>query len=471
MKKPKLLLINPYIYDFAAYDLWLKPLGLLYLAAVLEENGCDVILLDAMDRWHPDVLNLQKRTAPRSKKYNDGYFYKESVDKPVEFRRIPRHYSRYGMPPELMRKNLEKISTEHRIDMVLITSGMTYWYRGAHEAITMTREFFPDAKILLGGIYATLFYEFAKRHSGADTVFKGESEQSVLRFISEHTGLKIKKEYQGYDDYPFPAYHLYPKLSYAAMMTSRGCPYNCSFCATHEFTNIFKRRNPFKVAEEIEFYSTWYGIKDISFYDDALFVNADHHIKPILKRVIDRRLDMRFHTPNGLFAKLLDADLAELLVQSGFKTIRLSYETKNPERQLKMKKVNDADLESALDRLGAAGFPRQEVVVYLIMGLPYQTPGEVAESIHYVNSLGAKVSLSSFSPIPNTAEWETAVHEFGFPVDQPLLTNKSVYPLKNENFTYDEFERLKSLAITANKKLILADDITELTVSDYNVYA
>lgn len=471
MKKPKLLLINPYIYDFAAYDLWLKPLGLLYLAAVLEENGCETLLLDAMDRWHPDVLALQGRVSPRTKRYGDGYFYKENVEKPAAFRHIQRHYSRYGLPPEPMRANLERIKHEHDIDMVLVTSGMTYWYRGVHETIGMTREIFPDSKILLGGIYATLFHAYAQRFSGADAVFKGESERSVLQYVSEITGLPVKKQYAGYDDFPLPAYHLYPKLDYAAMMTSRGCPYSCSFCATHEFTDTFKRRSPEKVVEEIEFYAAERKIKDISFYDDALFVNADKHIKPILRQVIDKQVNVRFHTPNGLFAKLIDTELAELLVGSGFKTIRLSYETKNADRQQQMKKVNDTDLENALVRLASAGFQRHEAVIYLIMGLPHQSPQEVQDSIDYVHQLGAKVSLSSFSPIPNTQEWDIVVNEYGFPPDEPLLTNKSVYPLESELFSTNDFERLKAMAIDGNRKIMKPDDKTELTVSDYNVYA
>ena len=173
MKKPKLLLINPYIYDFAAYDLWSKPLGLLYLAGVLEQNGCDIFLLDALDRWHPEVLKLQHRTTPKSRTYGDGHFYKEAVAKPEEFSNVRRTYSRYGMPPDLLRSNLEKIRNDHAIDAILVTSGMTYWYRGVHEVIRMCREIFPAAKILLGGIYATLFTGFAQRQSGADFVFKG----------------------------------------------------------------------------------------------------------------------------------------------------------------------------------------------------------------------------------------------------------------------------------------------------------
>jgi pyruvate-formate lyase-activating enzyme len=471
MKKPKLLLINPYIYDFAAYDLWSKPLGLLYLAGVLEENGCEIIFLDAMDRWHPDVLKLQNRTFPKSKRYGDGHFHKETVLKPPEFSHVRRHYSRYGMSPEVLRTNLGKIRAENRIDAILVTSGMTYWYSGVHEAIAYCREFFPRTRIFLGGIYATLFTEFAKNNSGADFVLKGEGEQPVLKLISELLRRPLQKHYSGYDDYPLPAYHLYPKLDYVAMMSSRGCPYSCSFCATHEFTELFSRRKPEKVFREIEHYVSERHIKNITFYDDALFVNAENHIKPILRMVIAKRLAVHFHTPNGLFAKLLDEELAELLVESGFKTIRLSYETKNANRQEQMRKVSDDDLEKALRNLEQAGFPKHEAVVYLIMGLPHQKPSEVEESIRYVHGLGARVSLSSFSPIPHTPEWEIAVHQLGFPADRPLLTNKSTYPLRSDHFTEMDFERLKSLGIEANKELTPDTRKAELEISDYNVYA
>jgi radical SAM superfamily enzyme YgiQ (UPF0313 family) len=471
MKRPKLLLINPYIYDFAAYDLWSKPLGLLYLAGVLEDNGCEIILLDAMDRWHPDVLKIQNRSFPKSKPYGDGHFHKETVAKPHEFSLVPRHYSRYGMPPEVLRSNLEKIKRIHHVEAVLVTSGMTYWYRGVHEAIALCREIFPELRILLGGIYATLFTDFAQKYSGADFVLKGEGEQPVLNLLAEMLHLPRQKRYAGYDDYPLPAYHLYPQLDYVAMMTSRGCPYSCSFCATHEFTGSFSRRQPEKVFREIEWYAAGRQIKNITFYDDALFVNAENHIKPILKRVIAQHLDVHFHTPNGLFAKLLDEELAELLAESGFKTIRLSYETKNADRQKQMGKVNDGDLEKALNNLERAGYARHEAVVYLMMGLPNQRPLEVEDSIRYVHGLGARVSLSSFSPIPHTPEWQIAVQQFKFPVDQPLLTNKSAYPLKSDDFTELDFDRLKFLGIESNKKLTPDTKKTELQISDYNVYA
>lgn len=461
MRRLRVLLINPYIYDFAAYDLWSKPLGLLYLAALLAENGCETVLLDAMDRWHPDVLRWQQLSAPRSKPYGDGHFCREKTEKPACFAHVRRYYCRYGMPPAVMADNLDKIRAQAMPDVILVTSGMSYWYQGVHDAIAMCRRQFPGVRVVLGGIYATLYPEHAQRHSGADVVVSGEGERPLLALLRDWLQLPTLRNYAGYDDYPPPAYHLYPRLQYVAMLTSRGCPFRCPFCATHQFTSHFVRRQPDKVLAEMEHYVTRRAITDIAFYDDALFVQAEQHIKPILRGVIERSWPVRFHTPNGLFARLLDAELAELLVASGFKTVRLSYETKDPLRQRQMGKVDDSDLARAIRHLGLAGLPAREVTVYLLMGLPGQQPKEVEDSIRYVHSLGARVSLSLFSPLPGTPEWEVAVRHYGFPADEPLYGNKSVYPLQNPAFPETEFERLKKLALTCNRRLGDSDQAEE----------
>ena len=61
----KILLINPYIYDFACYDLWKKPLGFLYIASILKDCGCNVTLIDCMDRFHPDIKEKYQKLSER----------------------------------------------------------------------------------------------------------------------------------------------------------------------------------------------------------------------------------------------------------------------------------------------------------------------------------------------------------------------------------------------------------------------
>src|SRR4030042_589548 len=147
---PHILLINPWITDFAAYNLWIKPLGLLHIASFLRENGGRVTLIDCLYSNH------------KSNDYGDGKFYKTKIEKPFPIKPIPRHYSRYGIPEGVL---LEKFSRIEKPDLICITSGMTYWYPGLFKAIKMVKEFFKKVPILLGGIYATLCYENAVKYS------------------------------------------------------------------------------------------------------------------------------------------------------------------------------------------------------------------------------------------------------------------------------------------------------------------
>ena len=76
---------------------------------------------------------------------------------------------------------------EEKPDLIGITSGMTYWYPGVFKLIEITKKFFQGIPIILGGIYATLCYDHAKKHSGADIVFKSGIELDAAKLISELT--------------------------------------------------------------------------------------------------------------------------------------------------------------------------------------------------------------------------------------------------------------------------------------------
>jgi hypothetical protein len=158
VKQYSFLLINPPLYDFAAYDLWAKPWGLLAIAALLKQRGATVTLLDCLDRYHPSFQNV-KSTA-----WGCGHFAYEEVNKPPVLKDIPRKYKRYGLPHEVINTELQKMGQP---DVVLVTSSMTYWYPGVHEIISIIKKRFPHVPVFLGGIYATLCKEHAQNYSGA----------------------------------------------------------------------------------------------------------------------------------------------------------------------------------------------------------------------------------------------------------------------------------------------------------------
>ena len=187
--------------------------------------------------------------------------------------------------------------------------------------------------------------------------------------------------------------------------------------------------------------------KNISFYDDALLLNKQKHIIPILRGIIQKKLPLTFHTPNGLHVGEIDYELALLFKKAGFRSLYLSQETFE-EKLIKKScpKISPDGLDKALDHLERAGFVREQINVYLMVGFPDQIISGIRESILKVRSLGAKARLSYFSPIPGTADWEKIISR-GYlnEDDDPLLHNKLVFPYMWGNISSDEFESLKKM--------------------------
>jgi radical SAM superfamily enzyme YgiQ (UPF0313 family) len=430
---PHILLINPWIVDFAAYNFWVKPLGILYIASLLRENGFRVTLIDCLD------FNI------KTKRYGDGKFFKTKIEKPLVLKSIPRNYSRYGIPEEMLLKRLSFI--EEKPDLIGITSGMTYWYPGVFKLIEITKEFFKGIPVILGGIYATLCYEHAQRYSGADILFKGGNEWEALKLISEVTNSELITHNSkiSIDELPYPALDLYPQLDYVCISTSRGCPFHCTYCASPLLSKGFFRRNPLKVVEEIEYWTKKYRVKNIAFYDDALLIDPSKYIIPILREVIRRGIQCNFHTPNGLHIKELDEEVSNLLFQGRFKTIRLGFETSNEETQIETGgKVNNQEFLRAIKYLKRAGYTGQEIGVYIMAGLPGQRVGEVKESIAYVRETEARPMIVEYSPIPHTLLFEKAKKMSQFDIEnEPLFHNNSILPCQWEGFTLKDYKRLK----------------------------
>ena len=414
--------------------------------------------MDCMDRNHPQLLSFQGLSHAKDRGDGTGHFYKEFIDKPEILQSVPRRYGRYGIPHSLVQKELNAFSPP---DVILVTSGMTYWYPGVIEMITLLRKLFPKVPVILGGIYATLFPEHAREKSGADEVVCGAGEQACLHIADEVTGNRSDAHrYREIDDIPAPAYDLYSRLDSVALFTSQGCPYRCPFCASRILSGEYRKRQPSRVIEEIERLHNIQDVRHFAFYDDALLFRKEEHIVPMLDEVVARKIDVSFHTPNGIQPREMDGRLARLMRKAGFRTIRLSYESKSRVRQESMGlKVRDDDLIRAVGLLKEAGFDSQRLGSYVLMGLPGQDVGEVIDSMMFVLSLGIKVKLASFSPIPGTPCWQEAVECGSLDADtDPLLTNNSIYPLKSDSADYDTFVTLGTLAGTANRILNQGED-------------
>lgn len=431
--RPRLLLINPWIYDFAAYDYFARPLGLLHLAGWLGAQGAQVHLLDCLDVPHV-------QPGP----FGTGRYPKEIVPTPAALRDIPRRFGRYGIGEADFRARLAALP---RPNAVLVTSLMTYWYPGVIAAIALVREHFPGVPVILGGIYASLCPEHARTNSAADLVLPGPWETSLPPYLADlGLGQFSASVPADLDELPYPALDLLPHLSYIPILTSRGCPLDCDYCASRLLQPSYRRRRPAAVVAELVHWQERLGLKDAAFYDDALLLHFQDQLLLILEELARRGLSFRFHTPNGLQARLITKEVAGWLKRAGFTTLRLGVETTALGPQRPDRKLRAGELETALAHLQEAGFGPKEIGVYLLMGLPDQDEGEVAAAIRRVQQLGATPVLAQYSPIPGTALWPRAVAASRYDLaNEPLGHNNSVFPCRPQ-FSWDYYTRLKRLA-------------------------
>lgn len=419
----RILLVNPWIVDVAAYNFWLRPLGLYLLAEWLAERGAEVSLVDCLS------------PAPAPGKFPATRLTAEEMAVGA-----PKGLKRYGVNVEEYRRRLKSAGN---FDAVLVTSLLSWWHPGAQLAIKETRRFNPKARMAIGGVYPTLWPNHAAEFSGADATFSGPIElcgeelAAFLKLPAAPTNPHTHWWKLG----------LHDGQPYGGIRSARGCPERCTYCASRKLSDGFQARNAGEVAEELA--ALWsLGVREVAFYDDALLVGANERVFPAIEQAMATGARFRFQTPNGLHARLLDRKTALKMKALGFTGFRLSLETTDPDRSKATGgKVAKEEVAHAVAALLEAGVPPAAVGVYLLMGLPGQGAGEVEEGIRFVRGLGVRPYLAEFSPIPGTPEWENAKN-LGCVADDtdPLWTNNSLYLTTHGGWDAETVRRLKNLA-------------------------
>lgn len=431
----RVLLVNPWIYDFSAFDLWAVPMGLLYIGSFLKENGVEVYLLDLTDPFYS--LNYGMGEVYPKRKSGKGHYPKQVVEKPSILSFFPRRFKRYGIPPEDVEKILRKIPAPH---LIIMTSRMTYWYIGVRETVSFLRRFYPETKIILGGIYASLLPDHALNNSGADVVMEGPFEKHIKTF-EEFLDIKFSKFLPS-----LPCMELYIFKDFVPVLLSRGCPFRCSYCASYILYSEYSEYDSEIIIDYIIFHSERLNTPHIVFYDDALLYRKERKVYPVLRGLIKSGRKFQIHFPNALHARFVDEETAELIKESGGKSIFLGLEFYDERLQRDTGgKVNRDDFERAIRNLHRAGFTQKEIGVYIMAGYPFQDWREVKRSIDYVIDTGGLPKLAEYSPVPHTLDWEKAVKASPFPIEsEPLFHNNTIIPCRWEKFTFEDFLFLKS---------------------------
>ena len=237
--------------------------------------------------------------------------------------------------------------------------GITSTYSAFHQDAVKVAEVSKDlgALTVIGGGHASMYPKLLLEH--ADAVIVGAGESAFLELVEKHeqgksihdicgvhTGGSFteRKQIPNLDEIPFPARHLLPMDKYYKaqernvynmrnpvdfIVTSRGCPGNCCYCSIHSvWGNRWRGRSPENVADEIEFLTEKYGVREIHFYDDTINIGKKR-MHEICDEIINRGLDIKWQTPNGISHWNLNADLLKKMKASGCYRVVFGIESGN----------------------------------------------------------------------------------------------------------------------------------------------
>jgi radical SAM superfamily enzyme YgiQ (UPF0313 family) len=217
------------------------------------------------------------------------------------------------------------------------------------------------------------------------------------------------------DSLPFPAWHLMPPSLYrvvpilspnkgdlvAPVVTSRGCPYQCTFCASNiTWRNRFRKRSPKNIVDEIELLVKKFGVKEVHLTDDN-FTMIKNHAMAVCDEFIKRKINIFWQCPNGVRIDSLDLPLLEKMKQAGCYSVGLGIESGSPKILKKVKKSLDLKLvEEKLRLLKKVGI---RAYGFFILGLPGETRKTIRETIDFAkNNPFDRVWFNILTPYPGS---------------------------------------------------------------------
>jgi anaerobic magnesium-protoporphyrin IX monomethyl ester cyclase len=387
------------------------PLGVAYLAAYLLKKDFPVQVIDALGEAPERISAFKKETFLR------GLTFQEIIEK---------------IDPDT--------------DLIGISNLFSFAYPAVEELCRGIHKYHPDKKIILGGPHPSASYEeILKNIPDISFVAIGEGEETLFRLIQYLegnlevdglTGIALRDSHGQVirldstqriphleeEFIPFPARHLLPMENYikvqeshgpssgrwTSMLSSRGCPYGCKFCQSRRSKWI--GRSAGDVVDEIEHCIKEYGVTEFHFEDDMMTANKDRLIQ-ICDEILERKLRIKWQTPNGIRASLTDEEMLRKMRASGCVHITLAPES-GSERVLKdiIAKGKDFDLDQ-LKNCGEAGHKAGlKVAAFFILGFPGETLEDMEKTVAYGREL-AKVGVdeaafSLFIPLPGTPLWD-----------------------------------------------------------------
>ncbi|MEI6614121.1 MAG: radical SAM protein, partial [Chrysiogenales bacterium] len=244
---------------------------------------------------------------------------------------------------------------------------------------------------------------------------------------------------------------------YVPLLTSRGCPFHCNYCSSGLLNPVFQEMENESIVAEIfqrqqEFHSEHFII-----FDDALLINKKKRFGAVFSRLArELPTQVQFHAPNSLHTREIDEKTAAILKAARFKTLCLSFESLAPEiLRHSDNKVNQEQMEKAVNNLEKAGYRRSQLEVYLLFGYPGQTMADMEKALVFVGKRGLVPHLALFSPVPGTADFIRLQQQrvLSKPINL-LETNKLYFLYEKSGFSAAEIMLVKKMAMEiANRNL------------------
>ena len=466
MLLPKTLLINPpssfrQEYNIKRYSGKI-PLGLAYIGAVLEENNYPVKILDLC------ATNI-------SRKEGDVFVF-------GNWREISSIVRRYD--PQI----------------VGISCIFTGRYINTLRTASIVKRTNPDIKVVVGGMHPTIRPDEFLFSDLVDYVALGESDYFIKDLIEKDPILmdgiafknsdgdiiiNPKKTYiEDLDSIPFPARDLLPMKYYLSVkpdirpsgkptirllprnsiITSRGCPYNCSFCSSYSVWGRRCRiRSPENVVKEIEQMMYRYSINQVSFEDDNISLYKKRFIE-LLQLIIDKHLNIKWDLPNGTGFLNLDREVLELMKESGCFTLNLPIESGDNHILELMGKPHANQLDKVENVAKICKGFGINILGFFVIGVPGETKESIQKSIDFAIKLDLdQIQVSIATPYKGTRLYEegrqmgyinlpeiNSYKEFSADDDYHQLTTVISTPLlsavelsKMRQYFYDEFNKVK----------------------------
>jgi len=363
------------------------PLGLGYLAATLLKEGHEVILLDCVLK----NIDIEK------------------------FRQILKN---------------------EKPDVVGVNA-MTTYYSSAKKYVTEAKK--QGITTVMGGPHSTALPKETLEDSGADFILIGEAEKSFPNLLNSLEkkknlmsvkGICFKKNnkiimtpeedlIQNLDELPLPSWNMmnpndYPiaphgaflkRFPCAPIITTRGCSFNCTFCASKcTWRQKLRFRDPKKVVDEIEMLNKKFGVKEFHFEDDNFTLKREHALE-VCKEIIRRKLDIVWACPNGVRIDRLDEELLKWMKKSG--CYLLAFGLESGDQKILNTATKNLDLSQVSKALRMVKKIGIQTWGFFILGLPGETMESALKTIKFArNNEFDRAQFCIFTPLPGSEIFE-----------------------------------------------------------------